>query len=80
MITLEMVLVPTFLVLVFFVGRVYQEVLYKLLRMQEDFFLVSSFRKEFTKAMLLKVLYIECLITLGFILGKCIFIIATTIL
>ena len=44
------------------------------------FCLVSSCRKVFTKALLLKVLYFWNLITLGLILGKCIFITAAIIL
>lgn len=44
------------------------------------FCLVSPLRKEFTNALLLKVLYLRYLLTLGLILGKCIFIRATNIL
>ena len=66
-------------------GHVYQKHLCKFLRMRlvlskTLFCLVSSCRKVFTKASLLKVLYFRYLITLGFILGKCIFITATIIL
>ena len=72
---------------VFFEGRVYQEHIYKFLRTRQSLphlkpflCLVSSFRKLFTKASLLKVLYFCYLITQGLILGKCIFITATIIL
>ena len=81
MITLEMVLVPSFLILLFFCGACLSRSFVQISENAGRFFPSKLFPQRVYKSNFIKkVLYIECLITLGFILGECIFIIATTIL